>query len=341
MIRKLTQVSIAGALIVTVSSCSLTAPGPTAPAATAPPAALTKVVASYSNIAPTILPMWVAKEAGLFEKHGLDVDLQYIASATSVPAVISGQMQIATVGLSEVLGAIAGGADLVIVTTEVPGYPYVMEVAPGINSPADLKGKPVGISRIGSSSDIATRVVLKKFGLDADKDVTLVQTGSVSDRAAAMQSGAIQAGVAGPPDTFVIERAGWHPLFDLAALGLPAVTLGEVVQRGYRDSNRAVVQAYVDALVEGIARVRSDRATSVEALRKNMKLEDDGDLNAAYDYFARQELMPFLPYPKLEQFADTVAILGQKNEQLAKLDVPKYLDTSFVKSAEDRGLAGK
>jgi NitT/TauT family transport system substrate-binding protein len=323
------------------SGCGLPGSPPIDAKATAAPPTLTKVTASYSNVAPTVLPMWAAKEAGLFEKHGLDVDLQYVASATSVPAVISGQMQIATVGLSEVLGAISAGADLVILTTEVPAYPYVLEVAPGIQSASDLKGKPVGISRIGSSSDIGTRVVLKKFGLDADRDVTLVQTGSVSDRSAAMQSGAIQAGVAAPPDTLVIERAGWHPLFDLAALGLPAVTLGEVVQRSYRDSNRAVVQAYVDSLVEGIARVRRDRAFAIDLLRRNMKIEDEQDLNVSYDYFARQELMPSLPYPRPEQFADTVAILGQMNEQLAMLDVSAYLDTSFVKSAEDRGLASK
>jgi NitT/TauT family transport system substrate-binding protein len=275
----------------------------------------------------------------LFEKHGLEVDLQYVASATTVAAVVSGQMQVATVGLSEVLGAIAGGADLVILATQVPAYTYVFEVAPGIQTAADLKGKSVGISRVGSSSDIGTRVVLKKFGLDPDKDVNLVQTGSVSDRAAAMRTGAIQAGVAAPPDTLVVERAGWHPLFDLAALGLPAVTLGAVVQRGYRDSNRATVQAYIDALLEGIARVHADKALSIDTLKKNLKIDSDEDLNVTYDYYARLELMPSLPYPRAEQFTDTLAVLGQSNEQLAKLDVAALLDTSFIKSAEERGLA--
>jgi ABC-type nitrate/sulfonate/bicarbonate transport system substrate-binding protein len=132
---------------------------------------------------------------------------------------------------------------------------------------------------------------------------------------------------------------GWRPLFDLASLGLPAVTLGQVVQRSYRDNNRAVVQAYVDSLIEGIGRVRRDRAGSIEILRKYLKNDDMQDLTVAYDYFARPELMPSLPYPKPEQFSDTVAILGQKNELLNKLDVAAYLDTSFVKSAEDRGLA--
>jgi ABC-type nitrate/sulfonate/bicarbonate transport system substrate-binding protein len=325
------------ALMLLTTACAAPA-APAAPAAQPTAAPLTHVTAAYSNIAPTVMPLWMAKEKGLFEKHGLDVDLQYVASATAVPAVISGQMQVAEVGGSEALGAIAGGADLVIVSMETPAYPYVMEVAPGLQSAEDLRGKSIGISRFGSSSDIATRVVLKSYGMDPDKDVNLVQTGSLSDRIAAMQSGAIQAGLAGPPDTITVERLGWKPLFDLAALGLPAVTLGQVIQRSYRDSNRSAVQAYVDSLIDGIAEVRRDRAGAIEVLRKYLKTDDEQQLNVSYDYFTRPELMPSLPYPRPEQFSDTVAILGQKNEQLGKLDVPSVLDTSFIKSAEDRGL---
>jgi len=87
--------------------------------------ALTHLIVAYSNFSATILPLWMAKQTGLFEAHGLEVDLQYVASATSGPAVISGQMQLATVGLSEVLGAMAGGADLVVVATQVPAYTYI------------------------------------------------------------------------------------------------------------------------------------------------------------------------------------------------------------------------
>ncbi len=327
MLRKLPILIFAGALLV-VTGC-----GPAAPAAvpTPAPVALTHLIVAYSNISPTITPLWTAKQTGLYEKHGLDVDLQYVASATSVAAVVSGQMQLATVGLSEVLGAIAGGADLVVVANQVPAYTYIFEVAPGIQSAADLKGKAIGISRTGSSSDIGTRVVLRKFGLDPDKDVNLVQTGSVTDRAAAMKSGALQGAVAAPPETLAVERLGWHPLFDLSALRL-------VVQRSYRDTHQASVQAYVDALVEGIARVRSDRALAYELLKSNMNIESDEDLSATYDYYTRPELMPALPYPRPEQFADTLDILGKSNEKLAQLDVAPLLDTSFIKSAEDRGI---
>ena len=322
------------AVLLAVAACAPTpvaAPTPTA-------VALKHLTVAYSNISATVIPELVAREAGLFEKHGLDVDLQYVASATSVSAVVAGQMQLATVGLSEVLGAIAGGADLVVIGTQVPAYTYIFEVAPGIQSIDDLKGKSVGISRTGSSSDIGTRVVLKKFGIDPDKDVQLVQTGSLSDRMSAMKSGAIQAAVAAPPETLAVERLGWHALYDLAALGLPAVTLGFVVQRSYRDANAPTLQAYVDAVVESIARVRSDKALTMDVLKKNLNIESAEDADATYAYFSRPELLPSYPYPRAEQFTDTLAVLAQTNERVAKLDVASLLDPSFVKSAEDRGV---
>lgn len=327
------------ALAVLVVALAVAACTPTPAATPTPtPVALKHVTVAYSNISSTIIPEWVAQEAGLFGKHGLDVDLQYAASATSVAAVVAGQMQLATVGLSEVLGAIAGGADLVVIATQVPAYTYIFEVAPGIQSIDDLKGKSVGISRTGSSSDIGTRVVLKKFGIDPDKDVQLVQTGSVSDRTAAMKSGAIKAAVAAPPETLAVERLGWHPMYDLAALGLPAVTLGFVVQRSYRDANAPTLQAYVDAVVEGIARVRSDRVLSTDLLKKNLNIDSAEDADATYAYISRPELLPSYPYPRAEQFTDTLAVLGQTNERMSKLDVASLLDISFVKSAEDRGV---
>src|SRR5437899_3197317 len=160
------------ALVGLLASCgSAAAPQSAAPkSAAGSGAAKTRMIASYSSIAPTVNMIWVTKDAGLFDKHGLDVDLQYIASATSVPALISGQVNIAAVGCSEIMSAIASGADLVMVTTDTPVYPYIFEVAPGISSPADLKGKSIGISRFGASSDLATRAVLKKFGMHAEKD---------------------------------------------------------------------------------------------------------------------------------------------------------------------------
>lgn len=310
--------------------------------ATATPAGtpqLVKLVASYSEVYEGELPIWVTKEAGLFEKHGLDVDLQYIASATSIAALVSGQTRVSQGGGSEALSADVGGADLVLVGNLVPVYPYVFEVTADVKTAADLKGKKVGVSSPGSQSDIATRAALTKMGVVPDKDVTIVPVGSSQNRTAALKSGAIQGGLDQLPYSILLERQGLHPLVDLASLRLPTVNNGIVVPRAYIKAHRDVVQRYVDAIIEGIARMKKDRSVSISVLKKYLKLDDDPALATTYD-FATKNLFPSLPYAKPEQLADSIEVLSQKNPRVREFDINKFIDNSFVKSAADRHLNG-
>jgi NitT/TauT family transport system substrate-binding protein len=185
-------------------SPSASASGPAAkPAASGSQAAASvtpsKLVVSYSAIVPMTLPVWVASDEGIFKKNGLDVQLTYIESSKGIAAVISGETQMANIGGPETLSAVAGGADLVTVACESPSWPFVMQVVPGINSMAELKGKKVGVSNFGSTSDIATRLALENSKLDPEKDVAIIAVGSASNRLAALKSGAIQGGVSFPP----------------------------------------------------------------------------------------------------------------------------------------------
>jgi NitT/TauT family transport system substrate-binding protein len=181
----------------------LTACAPsTSPASNGPPVALH---VSYSNLIADNLPEWMAYESGIFKQNGLDVKLDNIASSTGIPAVISGDVQIAHLGGSETLSAAAGGADLVILAITGPVYPFVFMAPAAITSTDQLKGKKLGVSNIGSSSDIATRVMLKNVGLDPEKDVSIVAVGSLQNRMAALLSGAIDGGVAQPPDQIALE----------------------------------------------------------------------------------------------------------------------------------------
>jgi NitT/TauT family transport system substrate-binding protein len=346
-------VVLAGLLAACVPPASPAAPAPaataTAPAAAAPAGAaaaptpfsgpLAKVTASYSELVATELPVWAAQEAGLFQKHGLDVDLQLMESTTGLAALIAGQTQIAQLGGSAVLSAAAGGADVVVLATLAPVYAYVFQVPASIRTLEDLRGQKVGVSRLGSSSDIATRVALRKVGLDPDRDVSIIQVGSSTARTAAMLSGAIQGGVAQPPDNLALEAQGFHSLFDLAALGLPVAQLTVVTQRSYANANRDVVQRYVDALVEATARARRDRELGLTTLRKNLKTDDERALVTTYDYFS-QHVVAALPFPRPEQFADAAAELGENNPNIRSFDVARLLDPSFVQSAADRGLGG-
>ena len=343
LIRRFAGLFAVPAIVLT--ACGGGAPA-TAPAgsscapATSGMAAPTKIIASFSEIYQGELPLWVTKEAKIFEKNALDVELQYFASATSIPALVSGQTQISQGGGSEALSANVGGADLVLIGNLIPVYPYVFEVSSDIKTLSDLKGKKVGVSQPGSASDIATRVGLRKQGLEPDKDVTIVPVGSSQNRTAALRTGAIQGGLDQLPYSLILEQqAGLHPLFDLASLKLPTVNNGIVVQRSYMNSHRDVVQRYIDSILEGIARMKTDRAFAVGVLKKNLKLDDEKALSLTYDN-AVKNLFPSVPNVTKEQLADSVEVLSVKNPKVRDYDVSRMLDNSFIKCAADRGLAG-
>ena len=306
-------------------------------AASIAPAKPGQLLAAYSEIVTSNLPMWAAKEAGIYQKHGLDVDLRLIESSLVVGALLSSQVQIGGVGGSETLAAAVEGGDLKILATTTPVYPYKLEVAKDIQSPQDLKGKKIGISRIGSSSDVATRAGLRKIGLEPDKDVTIVQVGSLQARTAALISGAIQGAVATPPDTITLENQGFHALVDLASLDLPASNNGIVVQGAWLNAHREEAQKFIDSYVESIARVKKDQTLAIDVMKKYLKNDDMKLLQPTYEYWVGKT-MPVLPYPKTEQFVDSVAVVAEKNPRAKTFDLNKLLDDSFMKSAADRGV---
>lgn len=318
-------------LLMLVVGCGQAAqPGPAG--ATAPPVRMT---VSYSNQITDFLPLWIAREARIFQRHGLEVDLQLITSSNGIPALLSGQTQVAHEGGSETLSAAAEGAEVVVIGTFTPVYPFRFYVPPDVKSAADLKGKKVGVNTIGATADIATRVVLRGLGLEPDKDVTIVQLGSTPNRVAAMLNGAIQGSVNSPPDTLILEAKGFHPLMDLAQLKLPSANAAMITRRSYLASNRPQVQRYVDSVVEAIAREKKDRPFAISVLKKYLKKDDDEALGAAYDFYS-QEVLPSLPYPRPEQFADAQQVLGTKSKKVHDYPVATLLDPSLVKSSEDR-----
>ncbi len=312
-------------------------PASTAQEASAQAGQAPKLVVAYAAVIGAVLPEWVADAAGIFQKNGLDVELTYIESSKGMASLIAGQIQVTGLGAPEVVSATAAGADVVPVTTNAPVYPYLLQVPAEIKTPADLKGKKLGVSSIGSTSDIATRVALRKMGLDPEKDVNIIGVGSASNRLAAMQSGAIQGGLSFPPESVIMEAKGFHTLLDMAATKAPWSNASDIILRSYINSHRDAVQRYVDSIVEAIARARKDKTLAMDVIKKYHKLDDAHAVEVTYDYFVNSVIPP-LPYARPEQFADAKAVLGEKNEAVRNFDATKVLDDSFVKSAADRGV---
>ena len=316
------------------------ATGPAPAAAAKPSGPLTKMTVSYSNVTPSFLPMWVAKEAGIFEQNGLDVEPQLISGGQVLMAsLISGQTPIGTVGGSEVLSAAAAGADLVVLGILVPVSPWQFWTAPDIKSPDQVKGKKLAIVTVGGSADIALRIGLPKLGIDPDKDVTIVATGSTENLNAALLNGAVDGAATHPPDTTVFKAKGFNVLFDLAEQKVASADTAMVTQRSFLNSNRDTVQRYIDSIVQGIAREKTDKPFAVKVLKNYMKLTDDEAASDAYDYYSTR-IRPWQPLATPEQFAEAKAALGAKNDKVRDFDVTKVIDNSFIQSAASRGLAG-
>lgn len=339
-------VTIVAASLVVLSCGGSAAP---VPASTAPSAAASAtpkptpfaVKVAYSNLTNDNLSQWYAKEKGIFAENLLEVELVAVdGGSRTMATLISGDVKIAQLGGSECMSAQAGGADLVITAVLAPVYPYHFMAAASIKTPADLKGKKIGISSPGGSADIATRKVLAKFNLDPDKDVTLVALGSHEQRTAALLAGSIQAAVDDPPNLAKLRDAGYHSLYDLAGEKLAAANTTIVAQKAWVTANKTAMQRYVDSIVTSVARMKKDRAGTIDVMKKYFGTTADRGYDEAYDFYLN-EVTPALPFPKPELFADAQATLSKTNPKVKDLDPKTMLDASFVQSAADRGLDKK
>ncbi|HEX6511110.1 MAG TPA: ABC transporter substrate-binding protein [Chloroflexota bacterium] len=318
----------------------LAACGAAAPVTSALPSAatLSKLTASYSEPVPQELPAWLPKEAGLFEKNGLDVDLKYVASTQAITALVAGEVVIGNTGGPSILNAVAGGADLVVPAVPLALSPFQIYSPPGINSMSDLKGKAVGVSRFGGQSDTEMRIALKAAGLDAKADVRFVETGDAQATTAALLQGTVQAAAQNPASAPALQKAGLHPIFDLGTSKEPVAEQVVVAKRDWLTQHRDVMQRYVDATVEGMQRQKQDKALSVSILKKYLKSDDDAAMSETYDTYLK--LWPALPTPKAEQFTTIRDIAAASNPNAAKVDLDKLVDASYVADAQKRGLGG-
>src|SRR5437868_3722737 len=198
MCRRFLAPLVAFATMVVACSSPAQSVAPTAAPTVGPPK---KIGLAYSNLIFDSLPLWVAKESGIFARNGLDVDLQYIASSNAFVALLAGQVEATAGGGSEVVSGVANGADVVVITNLLPFYPYFMESPADISTAQNLKGRTIPITNAGATFDIASRVALRKEGLDPDRDVQWIKTGSVINVESALLSGQVPGGLAQVPDT--------------------------------------------------------------------------------------------------------------------------------------------
>jgi NitT/TauT family transport system substrate-binding protein len=300
---------------------------------------LVKIVAGYGSADGAVAPLWYAKETKRFEKRGLDVVLIGMGTgAVSLRALIAKDLEIASVSGSGLVQAALQGADTVLISAAINGFIFKVFAAPEIVSPAQLKGKKLGVSRYGATSDFAVRLALKKWGLNPERDVQILQIGTTQDTVRAMQTKMLDAGVLSGTASLIARKAGFRELGDLADLGLhyPMAPIGTT--QSYLQKNEGLVKEFMLAYIEAIHDFKRDRETALAVLKKYTRNNDGEVLEDSYDSYVKKYLP--LPVPTLDGIRTILAELSStvptaKNadpEQFVSYKIAREIDASgFIK----------
>ncbi|TAJ98993.1 ABC transporter substrate-binding protein [bacterium] len=291
---------------------------------------------AYSAISATQTGLYITKEAGLFEKHGLNVDLIYIGSGTRVAqAVIAGEFPIALAGGTIVNANLAGG-DITIVGGIVNVPAFYLIVHPSIKKPEDLKGKALGITRYGSSTDFTLRYLIKKWGMDPDRDVKILQMGGQPEILAGVQAGVIQGGNFSSPADYKAREAGYTVLADFAKTGLDYPTVSIVSTRSYIKKDSATVKRFLMAYSEGVQKLFKDKDYAMKIIGKYTRTQDHEVLEASYTYATNFiERTPRLPYKAIET---VLAQTAERDPKAKEHKAEDFIDATFFNELEKSGF---
>ncbi len=291
---------------------------------------LTKV--RIANIGGTSDHMQVAIDGGVYRKHGFDVEnIQIGSSATVVQSLIAGEVSFAHVGAVPVVAAVANGIDVKLIAVFINRFNYVMVTIPELRKPQDLKGKTLAISRLGSGDEFATREALKRWGLDPDKDVRLLQVGLTLARLAALQGRHVQASLLSPPQIVEVRRMGLNVLADLSDLDVEYAHYTLTTKGSLIAENRPFVDRFVKAYVDGIKYYRSHPESALQYLRKFSRL-NDAELRVVYENLRKR----IREEPAPTAGGVRTIIRSLKSDKEKELDPRQVIDASFFAGAAAR-----
>ena len=299
-------------------------------------AQLTKVTIGNNTLSTNGLPAWMAKEAGIFGRNGLDVQIVYFRGGTiTAMALIARETPISQVSGPPIVSAALKGADAVMVAAGNVVSEYWLMSKPELKTAAQLKGGSVAIATFGGLSDSLSRVALQKLGLNPAKDVTLVQIGTIPERLSALESGKVQAAMLNAPDNFRAQKRG---LYNLVEVRLPYQGIGVGTTRTFIRENPDVVRRYVKSQVEAVHRLKTDREAGIRVLAKYLGIQDREVLERAYDDAITDEKLPPKQYPSLEGIKKILEPLGETDPKAKAAKPEDFVDMRFIKELDDSGF---
>lgn len=294
-----------------------------------------RVMTGYSATSGPHAVLWMAREAGLFEKNGLKADVAYIRSgSTMAQTLVSGEIQLSQLGGPAMLAAGVAGMDVTFVAVALNTTPIV--IMGNVSKMEDLKGKSIGVTRYGSNTDTSARYAIRKAGLQPEKDVALVQLEEYGNILSSIQTGRVAAGALADPFTYAARKLGLKEIADIAAMGLEFPFVGIAAKKSYIKDNLDTVQRFVRAYTEAIALYKNNRELAIKVTSKYTGMKDLATLGATVDFYApKLQRVPHATLAGLKFVLDEVAVRDPR----AKNYTPEtFMDTRFVKQLDDSGF---
>ena len=224
---------------------------------------------------PHFLPIWLARETGIFSKHGLDVEIIFMRGGALITmGILSGELQLSGVGAESVVAAKLEGGDAVLLACPLDTDLVYLIGRPDIKTPEQLKGKSTAVTRLGSSIHFYLRSALKYLGMDADKEMTVLQLGGGPEIAAALETGRIAAGILTIGYALPFLERGWPVLIDLSKTDLkyPPSCVGS--SRAFVRRNPNTVERFLKAYTEAIHVIKTDSALTKRVYAKEYRESD-------------------------------------------------------------------
>ncbi len=307
----------------------------------APAQQLETLNASYASVTGSRIPLWIAKDAGLFEKYGLQVNLVVIAAGNAaIGALAGGDVEILGAPGSTTMVSAAKGLPFVIIGTFGPAA-WKLAAHPSIPSIQELRGKTVGISRPGTTIDFATRRALLSLGMTPGKDVNILATGLAESnkRVLIMHQGRIDATLVSPDNLFEAETKGLKLsiLADLKDLGINTSASDLSTKRDFLKNQRQRARSFMMGFCEAAALGKANKSVAVASFRKHMRETDPRRLEALHKNYI-VDALPLKPYPMEEVIQADIENLTPTVPEFRGKTAADFIDKSILTELEREGF---
>jgi NitT/TauT family transport system substrate-binding protein len=283
------------------------------------------------------LPLWAARDAGLFAKHGLNAELLGLQVASrQVQLLLAGDTLAASLSGTTPIRARIEGADTTIMMALLNSFTLSVISVPEIKKPGDLKGRLIGVGALGGSPTLLTQRLLKKWGLEAD--VKFLATGGYIESIAALEKRRVHAAVLDPPRAYIAKKK--FGFIELANLGqeFKYATTVIVARESHLRKERETFTQFAKAVIEGTHRVKTDREFAIKTLSQMLRSTDREILEETYRVFSA--LYERVPYPVVEGIQPILDEIALQNSKAKNYKPDDFIDTTIVKQLEQSGFVG-